>query len=557
MTTTRAGLPDDFQSPLDMFYHWEATRADQPWLKQFVDGQWQEYSWADIGRQSRKIAAALRDMGLKHEDKVGIYAANSAAWMAADLACMMSGCVTVPIYTTMSPSKVKYVAEHSDMKAVFSDNSMPIATLRDQLVKGTRIITMPGADKEGADLHWNDAVQQYVPLDGNPQRALDDVWTIVYTSGTTGMPKGVMHSFSSLPFSGSWLPSITSVTPESRLFSYLPMAHAAERALVQLNSLYSGALIAFNQSKETFVSDLLEVKPTFFFAVPRIWTNLKKGILQQLGVDAWAQIQNDPVFAKEKGAQVLVGMGLGEVTYAFSGSAPISTADIEAWQSLGMPLYEGYGQSEIMSGTINTVESNRLGTVGKLMDENYTKIRIADDGEIQLKSPGAMLGYYKDAEKTAETMPQGWVCTGDKGVIEDGFVRITGRVKEIFKTTKGKYVAPAPIENEFSRCQHIEQLCLVGNGLPQTIMLMTLTDSSVTLDKDKVAVDLEATRQAVNANLEAHERMSHVLVCNEPWTMENGLLTHTLKILRDDVETHNNAAILACADQNSQTVYWG
>jgi long-chain acyl-CoA synthetase len=542
-------LPEDYKTPLEMFYHWEASSPGRTWLRQPTADGWRDYSWQEAGAQCRRVAAELRRMGLSDGDKVGIYAANSAYWIMADLAIMMAGMTSVPIYPTMPADKMRYVAEHSDMTAVFADSSvLPVEQLRNILPEGMPILALDDACAADADAGWSSIVQTAEPLAGNPLRDRDDLWTIAYTSGTTGMPKGVMHSFATLPHSASEIHQISGADENARFFSYLPLAHIAERTLIDLHSLYTGASIGFNLSRESFADDLREIRPTFFFAVPRIWTNLKAGIVQQMGKQAWEQLIANPEGAHEVGRPILSSMGLDAVTFAFSGAAPIATDDIEAWHALGMPLYEGFGQSEFMSGTVNLPGHCRIGTVGRVLSD-LTEMKLSEHGEILFRAPGNMLGYYKEPEKTAETIVDGWVHTGDKGAIDDeGYLRITGRVKEIFKTAKGKYVAPAPIENRFSANPHIDQLCLVGRGLPQTLLLVVLSPSAATVDRAELTATLEAQLDQANAALEAHERISQVIVCSEPWTIENGLLTHTLKILRDDVEAHLSPLTRQCVE---------
>ena len=550
---------EDFKQPLEMFYHWEQNAPENIWLRQSAGGEWTDYSWREAGQQSRKVATALQALGLDKDAKVGIYAGNSPQWIMADLANMIAGMVTVPIYTTMPPDKVRYVAEHSDMQALFFDASSSAEQLRPLVPEGVSLIAMPGADSSGADASWDTILQEQKPLAGQPLRDPDDLYTIVYTSGTTGMPKGVMHSFTSLPHSAYAIPRVVGTDTNTRLFSYLPLAHVAERVLVELHSFYSGASIGFNESQATFVEDLKAIRPTFFFAVPRIWVNLKAGVMKQLGPEAWQNILDNPAGAGEMGKLILGAMGLDKVNFAFSGAAAICTKDIEAWQALGMPLYEGFGQSENMSGTCNIGDACRIGTVGKIIDQEYSDVRISDEGEILFRAPGVMQGYYKEPEKTAETLVDGWVKTGDKGLIDaDGFLRITGRIKEIFKTAKGKYVAPAPAENRFiAACPYVEQLCLVGSGLPQTVLLVTLTEASQANSREEVNACLEKARLEVNQAAEAHERMSHVVVCSEAWTIENGQLTHTLKVLRDDVERAHAAAIERTAQaEDGETIIW-
>ncbi|MFT4824447.1 MAG: long-chain acyl-CoA synthetase [Halioglobus sp.] len=547
-----------FKTPLEMFYQWEAQMPDQTWLRHFSGGAWVGITWAAAGALARRLAAGIQAMGLEKGDKLGIFATNSPEWIISDIASMMAGMVTVPIYTTMPMDKVKYVAEHSDMRAVIVGSGICLEVLRSELPSGVLIVGLPGVDSSATDQHWDSLISQNAPLDGNPLRDPQDLWTIVYTSGTTGMPKGVMHSFATLPYSASAIPIYTGANEQGRLFSYLPLAHVAERVLVELQSIYSGASIGFNGSKDSFTDDLREVRPTFFLAVPRIWTNLKTGIVAQMGNEAWQKLLENPERSAEIGKSVLASMGLEAVSFAFSGAAPIAADDIRAWRALGMPLYEGFGQSEMMSGTLNVPGKDKIGSVGCCFTQFGGELSISNIGEILLRAPGAMVGYYKEPEKTKEAFLDGWVRTGDKGRIdEDGFLFITGRVKEIFKTAKGKYVAPGPIEKLFEVSPHVDQLCLVGSGRPQTLMLVNMTAASATIAKELVTRELEQQRQRVNDNLEAHERISHVIICAEPWTMENRLLTHTLKILRDDVEKNHQPSIESCMQGASgTTVVW-
>jgi len=545
-----------FQSPIESFYAWEQRAPDRVWLKMSRDGGWDEYSWRQVGDQARRVANALMSSDLVKGDKVGICALNSPQWFIVDLACMMTGMVLVPIYTTMTVAKMAYVAEHSDMKMLFTDGSLDITSIRTALPEAALVVAMNDRIAGQSDTSMMAIQVENEPLPGFPAAHKDDLWTIVYTSGTTGMPKGVMHSQQTLGHPAATLPALSTESEEGRFLSFLPLAHAGERVLVELHSLYSGGTVHFNESRETFASDLKAVRPTFFFAVPRIWVNLKAAILNKIGGEAWAELEHDKQRALDAGKVFLEAMGLDKVTFSFSGAAPIASKDLLTWQSLGLPIFEGYGQSECMSGTSNAVGNVCVGSVGKCFDEQGEVMIDPNNGEILLRAPSIMLGYYKAEDKTAETIVDGWVRTGDKGKFDQqGFLHITGRVKEIFKTAKGKYVAPAPIENKYASCPLVEQMCLVGPGLAQTIMLLTLTEASQSFSQAEIRDQLDHQRKKVNDQLEAHELISHVVVCKEPWTIENELLTHTLKILRDDVAARHASAVNGCELQ-AEGVVW-
>ena len=518
--------PADYKLPLATFYHWEAQQPEKTFLVQCsVQGD-QSYSYAECGRIARALAAGLQAQGLQPGDRVGVYSENTAKWILLDLALMMSGLVSVPIYATMPADKIAYIADHSEMRLMYVGDRCDMSPAETEAAFAGQFKVVG----QGAGLEWADLLKEDAPLAGSPDWPFDQLWTISYTSGTTGKPKGVMHSFSTISFSAFVLTAVTRVNTDSRFFSYLPLAHIAERTVVEMQALYCGGMIGFNECLDTFTDDLRRIKPHYFNSVPRIWANLKAGVVAQMGKEKWAALQNDPALARQAGASVLESMGLGDCTWAQSGSAPISPGLIREWRNLGLPLFEGYGQSETMNGLFNSPDSNKIGTVGRAF--NPEEARVSESGELLLKSLGNMLGYYKDPEKTRETIVDGWIRTGDKvKVDEDGFYTITGRVKEIFKTAKGKYVAPAPIEGEFSKLVGVGQACLIGRGMPQTVMLM-VEDGAVKLSKEAI----EANLRAVNERLESHEKISHVVVCKEAWTVENGLLTHTLKMLRDDIE---------------------
>lgn len=537
-------LPTDFKTPLEMFYQWENSQPDKVWLHQCHPSGDTTYTYAQAGAIARQLAAGMLARGLKADDTVGIYSNNTARWLLLDLGLMMAGLVSVPIYATMPEDKIRYIAEHSEMKMMYVGDQCNLSPNEvEQHFKNE--FTVVG---EGAQLSWDDLLDT-PPLTGNPQWDKDKLWTISYTSGTTGQPKGVMHSLCTIPYSAYNLSAVTGVNAESRYFSYLPLAHIAERCVVEMQCFYCGGMIGFNHNLETFMDDLRRIKPHYFNSVPRIWANLKAGIVAQMGEEKWQAVQSSPELGKKVGEQVLASMGLGECIWAQSGSAPIAPSLIQEWINLGLPIVEGYGQSESMNGLFNSPDNYKIGTVGRSFDPEESM--VSEDGELLLRSPGNMLGYFKEPEKTRETIVDGWIRTGDKVVMdEDGFVTITGRVKEIFKTSKGKYVAPAPIEGKFARLVGVAQTCLIGRGMPQTIMLM-VEDEVVKPSVENIEKQLES----VNADLESHEKISHVVVCDEGWTVENGLLTHTMKMLRDDIEQRYMPLVEQLIDSSDKVVY--
>jgi long-chain acyl-CoA synthetase len=282
--TQAAKLPADFKLPLEMFYKWEQQQPNKTWLRQHDGQQWCDYSWLTVGKAARKLAGGLLAQGLKAGDKVGLYSENTANWVISDLAIMMAGLVSVPIYTTMPEDKIRYVVDHSEMALLLVGDQCALSVSQVEAAFGEQVKV---AGIGVGSTHWQHLLDKAPAIEGNPERLADDLWTIVYTSGTTGLPKGVMHSFCTLPSSVYDLVVLCEADNETRYFSWLPLAHVAERSVVELNSLYSGGSVGFNRSKETFIEDLLAVKPTFFFSVPRIWSNLKAGIVAKMVEENW------------------------------------------------------------------------------------------------------------------------------------------------------------------------------------------------------------------------------------------------------------------------------
>jgi len=279
---------------------------------------------------------------------------------------------------------------------------------------------------------------------------------------------------------------------------------------------------------------MAETRPTYFFGAPRVWEQLQQIILGQFGSqEALDRALEDD--AEGVGDRVRAMLGFQDPDYLLTAAAPTPTALIRWYERLGIELTEGYGQTEAMALIANSPEDRRVGSIGKPVEG--VEVKIAESGELLCRAEGLSPGYYNMPEKTAETFVDGWVHTGDKArVDEDGYYYITGRVKDYFKTMQGKFVAPVPIEGEFARNQWVEQLCLLGRGYSKTAMVCVLSGIAQQQDPAVLEKDLRAQANEVNGTLEKHARIGAVIVSKEPWSIENGVLTPTLKIKRDQVE---------------------
>ena len=528
-------MSEPLQLPLQRFNHWLQQQPDAVWLRQPVAGVWHDFTWRQVDEQARRLASALLALGCAPGERVALLAKNCAEWFISDLAIQLAGLVSVPLYPLQAPEQIAYVLEHADCKVILVGKLDEPDKLATGIAPHITRIAMPYPTMPTAH-DWHSLLARHAPLAGTRAQQADELLSILYTSGTTGAPKGVMLSAGAMARSAAWATSELGVGAGDQFFSYLPLSHAAERFLVQFNSLYSGAPVAFVESLETFASDLRHVRPTVFFSVPRLWTRFQQGVLEKLPQARLDRLLGIPLLGWLVARKIRAGLGLDRARVLISGAAAISTGLLAWYQRIGLTICEGYGMTEHFAyGCFNRPGQVRLGSVGRPMPN--LEVRIAEDGEILLRSQTLMQGYYRDPQKTAETLRDGWLHTGDKGTLDDdGYLRITGRVKDIFKTSKGKYVAPAPIEGEIAKCPWVEQVCLMGSNLDQPLALIELSPAARQQAQALVSAELLAHLAALNSHLEPHQRISHFVLVREPWTVDNGCMTPTMKIRRNVLE---------------------
>jgi long-chain acyl-CoA synthetase len=522
------------QLPLQRFQHWLDASPDRVWLRQPVAGVWHEITWRQADDQARRLAAGLLELGCVPGERVAILAKNCAEWFISDLAIMLAGLVSVPLYPLQSAESIAYVLEHADCKAIILGKLDEPEKLEAGIGPQVKRIAMPYPTLR-ADYQWHE-LQAYPPLQNGHEQRGDELLSILYTSGTTGQPKGAMLTARAMAFAAANTRLEMKLSEHDQFFSYLPLSHAAERFLVQMNSLYSGARVAFVESLETFAADLRHVRPTVFFSVPRLWTRFQQGVLERMPEKRLALLLRLPFIGGLVARKIRRGLGLDRARVLVSGAASISRGLLDWYRALGLTICEGYGMTENFAyGSFNRPGQVRFGTVGRPMPGN--ELRIAENGEVLFRSPTLMLGYYREPQLSLSALDGGWLHTGDKGEVDaDGYLRITGRVKDIFKTSKGKYVAPAPIEGEIAKNTWVEQVCLMGSNLDQPLALIELSPAARAQPREKVAADLQATLHSLNATLQPHERLSHLLLVQDSWTVDNGCMTPTMKIRRNVLE---------------------
>jgi long-subunit acyl-CoA synthetase (AMP-forming) len=384
----------------------------------------------------------------------------------------------------------------------------------------------------------------------------DDVMTILYTSGSTGRPKGVVISYRAYAYGSMATCKVVNTSTDDHFFSYLPLAHITERTVTAGPAIYSGARCSFVESLKTFQHDLRRAQPTLFISVPRLWVKFQAGVHAKIRPGKLKFLLAIPIVGRIVASKIRRQLGLASCRSFGSGSAPISILTLEWYQKLGIEIGEGWGMSETggLSCGNTPFQARRIGTIGVPMDG--TEIRISDEGEILIRSPGLFTEYYKQPDLTSEAFTDdGFFRTGDKGEWDDTAkaFRITGRVKDIFKSAKGKYVTPVPIESRLSGNPLLDQICVMGSGLPAPVVVVVLSEAARNLPRRNVEASLKATLMDVNDHLESHQRLSHMIVVIDEWTIENGLLTPTLKLKRDVLEAKYRPLI---SRQFSEKVAW-
>lgn len=543
---------------LDYLYHWEKTKPDQVFLKQPFGDTFKDITWAEAADQVRRIAAFLKSQKLPEKSNIGLVSKNCSEWIIADLAIMMSGHISVPFYPTLTADQINQVLIHSECKFLFVGKIDGWEAMKPGIPKSVVCISFPYYNPDKEHIQWKEILKNTNPIEVNYYPTLEDIFTIIYTSGTTGNPKGVMMKYNCMSEVIYNTRHLTLLETENiRFFSYLPLSHIAERNLIEAGSVYSGGTVYFADTLDTFTTNLKSASPTHFLAVPRIWTKFQLGILAKMPQKKLNLLLNIPLINRLIKKKIKAGLGLSETIFVLTGAAPMPASLIKWYRKIDIDIQEAYGMTENMGAvSMMPIDNVKDGTVGKVYPGMEVRID-SDNGEIMTRSKWNMVGYYKEPEITAATIDKdGWIHTGDVGELdEDNFLKITGRVKEMYKTSKGEYVAPAQIEFGFADNEMIDQVCVVGQHLPQPIALIVLSEQGLKANKSAVNASLENNLLDLNPTLKSYEKIKRLVVMKEPWTVENNCLTPTMKIKRIIIEKKFDDQFQKWYDAN-ETVVW-
>jgi long-chain acyl-CoA synthetase len=536
-----AGDPTALHPALNALAHAARAPARPMYTQPLPGGVLRRWTWGQGLDEAQRIAAALAALGIAPGDRVAILSKNCAWWMLADLAIWLAGGVSVPLYPTSRASTWRHVIEHSGAKALFVGKLDALPDLTMAVPPGLPTIAFPNAPAGLASevLRWQALLETHEPAAEAPVGAPDALATLIYTSGTTGEAKGVMHSHANLVRAARITAARYATTANERALSYLPLAHAAERCAVECNQFVHGFHVFFADTLDSFVQDLQRAQPTMFVSVPRLFARFRDGVHAKLPAPRLARLLKLPLVGGLVRRKVLAGLGLDQARYVGGGGSPIPPDLIDWYGRLGIEVCEAYGMSENFAVSHGAVWGEiRAGWVGKPYDGVVCK--LSAEGEVWVKSPCNFLGYWQDSERSAATLDsEGFVHTGDKGEIDaQGRLRITGRLRDAFKTSKAKYVWPGPIEAHLLALPGVEQACVCGDGFAEPFALVVAKAGT-----DPAALESSLVHDLAHLNaevLEAHERLRFLVLVPE-FTIADDLLTDTLKVKRHAIEARYGA----------------
>ena len=528
------------------FYDWEEKFKDKPFLRQPFGDSWEEYTWGETGQLARRLATGLKSLGLKKGSHIGLISKNCREWIIADLAIIMAGYVSVPFFPNLKSTEIKSLIEFGEVSALFVGKLENWEEMKNGVDKDLPIIAFPHYENNSIvseGFQWDEFISKFEPQRENYHPNLDDIWTIIFTSGTTGNPKGVVLSFkinqsTDVMYTKNYNPLCVDFGGNNSFFSYLPLNHIAERIAIEFTAFKNGGVISFTESIDTFVKNLSEVQPSVFFGVPRIYTKFQLGILSKFNQKKLDILLAIPLLSNIIKKKLKKALGLYNAKVVVSGAAAMQIAQRNWFRKIGVNITIGYGMTENCAITTQLPGSNftKPGSVGKVQPQVEIKIDDSTE-EVLMRGPYMMLGYFNDKIITNNTIKDGWLHTGDKGRIDsDGYLYITGRVKDTFKTSKGEFIDPGKIEAMFGEVDFFDQICVVGLGIPQPIMLVNISEVGKKLEKNDLENKLTEKLNSVNELSFNYKKVAKIIICKDLWTPENEILTPTMKIKRGNVD---------------------
>ena len=546
------------------FYEWEQKLRDRPLLRQPFGDKWEIYTWGEVGQMARKLATGLKSLGLRENAHIGLISKNCREWIIADIAIMMAGYVSVPLFPSLKGEELSFLLDYGDVDLIFVGKIETWEDIKNDIPLELPIIKFPnykGFSIVDRGEEWFDFLGKYNSMKNPNIPKLSDLWTIIFTSGTTGNPKGVKLSYFAIDETKNITekenPLKVDFSGNNSFISYLPLNHIAERVVVEHVCLRFGGSLSFVESIDSFAKNLRDIQPHIFFAAPRIWTKFQLGILGKLSQNKLDILTKIPIISGIIKNKLKKGLGLNRARSTVSGSAPLSISTIEWFRKVGIYITNGYGMTEncAICSQVDGRNFKKLDSVGRA--QYGAEIKIDEpSGEVLMRGPYVMDGYYKNDELTSKTLVDGWLHTGDKGYLDiDKYLYITGRVSDSFKTSKGEFIEPLTLESYFADIQEIEEICITGLGLAQPIGLVQLSEIGKLTPKDELSEILEAKLADINADLENYKKISTLVIVKDEWTEQNKILGPTLKIKRGNVEEMYSSKYSLWTANNSKIIW--
>jgi long-chain acyl-CoA synthetase len=538
-------------------------RPDDVALRKKDMGRWQEWTWAEYEQRVARVAAGLRACGVQPGDRIAIQSENRPEWLVADVAAQAIGAVVVGVYPTSPAAELEYLMRHSGSKLLIAEDEEQVdkalAVRADLPDLGDVFVMDARGVREGDARRWEE-LERTESLDLEAAAASldpEDTAIIVYTSGTTGPPKGAMLSHQNMLYAARSFRGAYDSSPEDEVLSYLPLCHIAERLFSVLGALEAGYVVNFGAGGESFPADLREVQPTLFLGVPRVWEKMLATVeVRMADASRLKRLLWRAALARGGFVGHLLAfralrekLGLLRVRAAISGAAPIAPQVLEFFARIGVHVREGYGQTEGTAVATATPEGGiRIGTVGTALPD--VELKISDDGEILIRSPGVFKGYFRDEEATAQTVDaEGWLHTGDVGELDaDGYLTITDRKKDIIITAGGKNISPSEIENKLKVSPYVREAIVIGDRRKYLTALigieldtvadwagrrgLTFTTYGDLASKEPVRELIGEWVERVNGELAQVERVKRFELLRKELDHEDGQLTATQKVKR-------------------------
>ena len=546
------------------FYEWEQKLRDRPLLRQPFGDKWEIYTWGEVGQMARKLATGLKSLGLRENAHIGLISKNCREWIIADIAIMMAGYVSVPLFPSLKGEELSFLLDYGDVDLIFIGKIETWEDIKNDIPLQLPVIKFPnykGFSIVDRGEEWFDFLGKYNSMKNPNIPKISDLWTLIFTSGTTGNPKGVKLSYFAIDETKNITekenPLKVDFSGNNSFISYLPLNHIAERVVVEHVCLRFGGSLSFVESIDSFAKNLRDIQPHIFFAAPRIWTKFQLGILGKLSQNKLDILTKIPIISGIIKNKLKKGLGLNRARSTVSGSAPLSISTIEWFRKVGIYITNGYGMTEncAICSQVDGRNFKKLDSVGRA--QYGAEIKIDEpSGEVLMRGPYVMDGYYKNDELTSKTLVDGWLHTGDKGYLDiDKYLYITGRVSDSFKTSKGEFIEPLTLESYFADIQEIEEICITGLGLAQPIGLVQLSEIGKSTLKDELSEILDAKLADINADLENYKKISTLIIVKDEWTEQNKILGPTLKIKRGNVEEMYSSKYSLWTANNSKIIW--